>query len=100
MWSCISGLYAQRKRENRFSGVSYLFSAYMVTVFITMGFEDSILGIGSPWALQIALAIGVVNMLLRPETLYALSIRKDSPFPVMPSTLPPQPEVWGPEDFK
>lgn len=67
-WSCVSSFFVRRESENRYTNVFYLFSAYLVTVFIMMAFEDSILGIGSPCTLQIALAIGVVNMLLRPET--------------------------------
>ncbi|MBR6387953.1 MAG: O-antigen ligase family protein [Thermoguttaceae bacterium] len=100
IWSCVSGLLTQRKRENKLSNVSYLFSAYMVTVFFTMGFEDSIFGIGSPWTLEIALAIGMVNMLLRSETVFALTGAKEGTAPAMAPPPPPPPEVWSPDDFK
>ncbi|MBQ2555021.1 MAG: hypothetical protein II561_00570, partial [Thermoguttaceae bacterium] len=86
--------------ENKLSNVSYLFSAYLVTVFFTMGFEDSIFGIGSPWTLEIALAIGMVNMLLRSETVFALTGAKEGTAPAMAPPPPPQPEVWSPDDFK
>lgn len=97
IWLCISGFFMQRGRENPYSNVSYLFSAYLVTVFVTMAFEDSIFGIGSPWTLQIALAIGMVNMLLRPETAFLLSSGKPEGAPVPP---PPHQEVWNPDDFR
>ena len=97
IWICVSGFFMQRGRENPYSNVSYLFSAYLVTVFVTMAFEDSVFGIGSPWTLQIALAIGMVNMLLRPEAAFLLSSGKQEGAPVPP---PPQQEVWNPDDFR
>ncbi len=95
-WLCTSGFFMQRGRENPYSNVSYLFSAYLITVFVTMAFEDSIFGIGSPWTLQIALAIGMVNMFLRPDTVFLLSSGKQEGAPVPP----PLQEVWNPDDFR
>lgn len=99
IWACLSGLLLQRDRENQFTSVSYLFSAYMLAVAAMMAFEDSILGIGSPWVLLNVLAIGIVNTLTRPGAEFVL--QRDLGFaPPISVPLPPDPNApWSPEDF-
>lgn len=70
VWACLANLFILRGRENQFTILAYLFSSYMATVFVTMTFEDSIFGIGSPWSLQLVLAIGIVNTLTRPGAVF------------------------------
>ncbi|MBQ9874364.1 MAG: O-antigen ligase family protein [Thermoguttaceae bacterium] len=63
-YCCAQGLFAKEKRGD-LASVAFIFTGYLCSVFATMAVEDTILGIGSPWSLQIVLAIGMVNALQR-----------------------------------
>lgn len=99
VWACLANLFILRGRENQFTILAYLFSSYMATVFVTMTFEDSIFGIGSPWSLQLVLAIGIVNTLTRSGAVFMAQQDQNfgSPMVVPPPADPNAP--WSPEDF-
>ena len=71
IFCCLSGIFLNSDRSPT-TNVSLLFSGYLCSVFITMAFEDTIFGIGSPWTLQIVLAIGIVNALSQPGVVRSL----------------------------